>query len=443
METKEKNKKIVEDIYRTFVYGYPIVVLEIQKNTLTNTVEVTSEKAPVNQLLHAKSTASAEDKYIVMLNMDTVYSQVYFDLRKGPLYFRKPKTDRYATALLLDAYGNTIDILGTGSTGGNEEVNAVLVGPKDKDIEIPEHFTKIMMPTNDSWSLIRVITSGDQDREAVHQIQQGFDVRPFDQVGKDYVYPKGTYVKENDYITFEKINALTIQEYFDIFNRLIGDNLGLDPDEELLNAVRPYGIGAGLKFDINSFDDEVKEELAHFTKRMVSDFDKASANGGFSISKEGWTFPRDTIANFGREYLYRANVAWGGIGVNPVSMAIYPTAVTDAEGQLLHSDHNYVFHFSSLPPVNGFWSLTVYGDDKFQVPNEIGRYGINDRSEFTVNEDGSFDLYVQRNRPEEERVANWIPSGTRGIIVVLRLYLPKEEILNGTWNMPVISKEEE
>ena len=105
-------KKQIEDLYKAYVYGYPMVVLELQKRAMTNTVEPTSEKAPINQLIHANGIAGAKDKYIVMLNMDTVYSQVYFDLRNEPVYFKKPKSDRYATALILDAYGNSTGILG-------------------------------------------------------------------------------------------------------------------------------------------------------------------------------------------------------------------------------------------------------------------------------------------------------------------------------------------
>jgi hypothetical protein len=121
-------------------------------------------------------------------------------------------------------------------------------------------------------------------------------------------------------------------------------------------------------------------------------------------------------------------------------MAMYPTAVSDLDGKLLHSDNDYIIHFASLPPVNAFWSLTAYGDDKFQIPNEINRYGINDRSVFNINEDGSFDIYVQRNRPSEDKLNNWLPSGEVGFCLVLRLYLPQKEILNGTWPLPEITK---
>jgi hypothetical protein len=434
-----ENKSIVEKLYKAYVYGYPLVVLDLQKTTLTNTVEPDSFKAPINQLIHAKSTAGSDDKYIVMLNMDTVYSQIYFDLKDEPVYFKKPKTDRYATALLLDAYGNSVDILGTGATGGNDEVNAVLVGPDYKG-DVPEGLTRIDMPTNLCWSLIRVILNHPEDAENVAEIQNQFDARPLHAYGRDYIYPKGIYKPENDYVTFEKINSISIEEFFSIFNKAIGDNLGSEPDYEILNAVEEYGVGAGKKFSLDNFTSDVQAELVKFNDRLRADFAETSARGDYGVSNNGWIFPRDTIAHFGKEYMYRANVAWGGIGANPVSMAMYPTAVSDLEGKLLHSDNDYIIHFASLPPVNAFWSLTAYGDDKFQIPNEINRYGINDRSVFNLNEDGSFDIYVQRNRPSEDKLNNWLPSGEVGFCLVLRLYLPQEEILNGTWPLPEITK---
>lgn len=434
---KDTNQEIVEKLYQAYVYGYPLVVLEIQKNNLTNTVEPTREKAPINQLIHAKGTAGAEDKYIVMLNMDTVYSQAYFDLTKEPLYFKKPKTDRYATALLLDAYGNSIGILGTGDIGGNEQVDAVLVGPDYKG-EVPKEFVRIDMPTNLCWTLIRVLLKDEQDIENVYEIQKQFDVRPLSAYQKEYSYPKGSFNPAYEYVTFEKINQLDTAEFFEIFNHLIGDNLGVNPDYDILNAVKEYGVGAGKHFSLSAFSDEVQEQLQQFPKRMLEDFKEASERGEFGVYRDGWVFPKDTIAHFGKEYAFRANVAWGGVGANPVSMAMYPTALADNEGNALHSKNDYVIHFSSLPPVNGFWSLTVYGDDKFQIPNEINRYGINDRSDITINSDGSFDIYVQREKPSAEKVKNWLPSGEKGIQLVLRLYLPQQSILDGSWKLPIV-----
>ncbi len=439
MSIKGKTEDIVERLYKAFVYAYPPVMLELQKDALTNTVRPTSEKAPINQLIHAEGTAGAEDKYIVMLNMDTVYSQAYFDLKKEPLYFRKPKADRYTTALFLDAYGNAVDVVGTGGLGGDGEVNAVLVGP-DYHGELPDGLVRIDMPTNLSWTLIRVLLKDEDDIKNVKEIQKGFDVRPLSAYGKDYEYEKGSYDPAKDYVTFEKINSLSTQEFFDIFNSIIGDNLGNSPDAEILDPVAEYGVGAGKTFDIFSFDEDVRNELNKFHDRILADFEESSRTGAFGERRGSWIFPRETLANFGKEYVYRANVAWGGIGANPTYVALYPSAIADEEGKPLHSDNDYVFHFSSLPPVDGFWSLAAYGTDKFQIPNEIGRYGLNDRSKIDLNEDGSFDIYVQRDRPSEDKFNNWIPSGSQGLCLVLRLYLPRKEILDGTWEMPKIIK---
>lgn len=441
----KSNAEILEDLYQAYVYAYPLVVLDVQIKAQTNTVEVSNEKAPINQLIHAKGLATCEDKYIVMLNMDTVYSQAYLDLKEKPLYFRKPKADRYVSAEIIDAYGNCVAILGTGGTGGNGAVDAALTGPDFRG-EVPAELVRIKVPTNLAWILIRTLQNDPQtdpeDVGRVHEIQKGFDLRPLSSYGKEYQAPQGSYRTEYDYLPAEKLASLDVEEFFNRFNGLIADNPDQASPAALLESVRSFGIGAGALFQLSALPKELREPVSKFQSRLLADFEQASRNLQFSTNQDGWMIPKDNIANFGTDYLYRADIAYGGLGANPVSMAIYPSRVYDEQRRALHSDRKYRIHFPSEPPVDGFWSITVYGDDKFQIPNELNRSGLNDRSPIVKNEDGSFDIYIQRDRPEEGRVPNWLPSGERGIVVVLRLYLPRTELLDGTWKLPTLTTEE-
>lgn len=425
-------KEIVEKLYQAYVYAIPLVMYHLQRTASTNTVRATSKKAPVNQYIHADGLADAESKYIVMLNMDTVYSHIYFDLRKEPIYIKKPASDRYNTLELIDAYGDYIEILGTGFTGGDGETEAVLTGPDYKG-KIPDDIHVIHSPTNDLWGFIRILsrTNDNGDYGNIRKIQDGYEVRPFSSRNKTYVQPDGIYQPENDFVPFKKLNQLSTEEVFAIFNRNIQANPGKNYDKELLESVAGYGIGQGKTFMPKNLPEPVRDEVAAFHERMIKEF----ANTRYGYLVGDWMLSYPSIADFKKNYMFRANIAWGGAGANPVEMAIYPS-------HLLETGADTVVHFFERPAVRieegGFWSISIYGLNKFIIPNEIDRFGLNDRSDLVYNEDGSFDIFIQKNRPEGEMERNWLPNAGQPSLIVLRFYLPTEQLLKDEWKYPEI-----
>lgn len=428
-------QKIVDDIYKLYIYAYPLIVLDLHTKALTNTEVPTATKAPLNQYLHGADVAKAQDREIVHPNIDTVYSKAHMNLKDGPLYIHKPEADRYAAAEIIDAYGNCIANLGSGEIGGNGEVKAVLVGP-DYHGEVPEELIRIDVPTNACWTLTRILKNGN-DESQIKRIQQGFYIRPVAEYkNESYVPPKGSYNASYDFIPYDKLEQITVEEFFSIFNEMIGDNLGKNPDQELLVRGRKYGIGAGLEFRSDVFDSKVQKAFEGFYKRIVQDFDRELRR-----QETNWEFEKpecDGKADFKWSYLKRARVAWGGFGALPARVAIYPRAFWDEDGRELNGEEQYICHFYSEPPVKEFWSLTAYGEDQFLIPNELDRNGFNDRSKLKKNPDGSFDIYLQRDRPEEEKVDNWLPIGAGKFELVLRVYYAMEEFLDGEWKMPRI-----
>jgi len=146
---------------------------------------------------------------------------------------------------------------------------------------------------------------------------------------------------------------------------------------------------------------------------------------------------------YGIYYLKRAAVAMVGLGANQPEDAIYPLNIGDADGKPLAGEHNYVLHFSKeeLPPVNAFWSVTMYDEAGFQVANPINRFAIGDRDELKYNADGSLDLYLQHESPGSDKESNWLPSPATGTLgVTMRLYAPKPQALDGRWNPPAIKQ---
>jgi hypothetical protein len=156
----------------------------------------------------------------------------------------------------------------------------------------------------------------------------------------------------------------------------------------------------------------------------------------------GWLMNTDSVGVYGNYYLERAIVSMVGLGANPPEDAIYPLAETDADGQPLHGDNDYVLHFSKdeLPPVDGFWSVTMYDADGFQVANPINRFAIGDRDQLVYTADGSLDLYLRHQDPGADQQSNWLPAPRGPLGVTMRLYAPKPAALHGHWVPPPIKR---
>jgi hypothetical protein len=148
------------------------------------------------------------------------------------------------------------------------------------------------------------------------------------------------------------------------------------------------------------------------------------------------------IGVYGNAYLKRACVALAGLGANQPEDAVYPLNVADADGNPLDGGDDYVLQFDAaeLPPVEAFWSVTMYDGEGFQVANALDRFAIGDRDELAYNPDGSLDLYLQHRHPGPEREPNWLPAPEGPLGVTMRLYAPKPEALDGRWNPPAIRK---
>ena len=148
---------------------------------------------------------------------------------------------------------------------------------------------------------------------------------------------------------------------------------------------------------------------------------------------------------YGTDYRQRATTTWFGLGANRPEDAVYPTsegpdAVTKYSGA-----HRYVMHFNKgeMPPVNGFWSLTMYDANYFFVPNALNRYTLSQRNTFVTNPDGSVDLFMQHDSPVKDKEANWLPAPSGPFVLMLRMYWPKEKppsILDGTWKIPQVKQ---
>src|SRR5262249_49081897 len=156
----------------------------------------------------------------------------------------------------------------------------------------------------------------------------------------------------------------------------------------------------------------------------------------------GWMFTTRT-GLYATDYLGRALITAIGLGANRPQDAIYPTSQADGDGKPYSGANKYVMHFpkGQAPPVNGFWSLTMYDAQYFFVPNPLNKYTVSPRNDLRYNADGSLDVYIQNESPGKDKEANWLPAPKGDFILMLRLYWPKEappSILDGSWTLPAV-----
>jgi hypothetical protein len=209
-------------------------------------------------------------------------------------------------------------------------------------------------------------------------------------------------------------------------------------DEPIVAQMKRIGIEPGKSFDIGTLSPTVKkaiEEAPEAGKALM-----AWKVPTLARVVNRWSMNTDTMGVYGNYYLKRAIVAQVGLGANLPEDAIYPLNLGDETGKPLDGAHKYTLHFEkgATPPVNAFWSVTLYDGDGFQVANSLNRFAVSSWMPFKYNADGSLDLYFQNESPGKDREANWLPAPKGGFNLTMRLYGPKADALTGKWNPPAV-----
>lgn len=430
-----------------WVFSMPLVLMDATKTVGTNTVQATDKKAPVNQFLHARTLATAKFRQVVTPNVDTLYSQLFMDLSQDAVVIHKPASSRFLSLEVMNAWSDCVTVLGTGGgpqtgAGSDEERTYILTGP-DFAGDIPEGMTQVKMPTAIGWILGRTVCFGDGDLENVYALQSELTSLTLTAWRTGAPMPEGSYDEANEYVPIAHVLSLGPKDFFDRVNELLAENPAYPADAGMMARLGTIGVGPGLTFD----EAVLGENAGARWQEMLGGVRAELAEAAREYMMENGVFENfgEPIARFGTAYEYRAMVALAAFGANPVDVAIYPRAEKDGDGDALTGRNAYALRFEkgALPPVKdkGFWSITAYGDDDFLIDNELNRYCINDRSDVAFNEDGSLELYLQAERPEDEAKAkNWLPVGTEGFHLYMRIYLPEDSALDGTWRAPSIVK---
>lgn len=427
-ETDENIWETVEDAY---VYAFPLVLMDATETSATNTEEAVTGKAPVNQFIHSVALANAQFRNVVTPNVDTIYSQVWYDLSEEPMVYELPETDRFCKVQVLDGWTNTAAVL--------DKAGAYAITLSTWEGELPEGVTRIDVPTSMAWSITRIVLSGEEDLPNVYAIQEKMKLMPLSDYisGDTYEPPRGSYSEENDYIPVDKVLSMDPITFFNKANELMVKNPPAAADKEMLEKIAAVNVGPGMEFDTSVLTGYVAENW----KTMLTEIRIKLIKEGQKFSKKlgQWDYFGEPIGDFNTEYAYRALVALAGLGANTVEVALYPKIEQDADGNTLTGEKSYLLHFESYPQVleGGFWSVTAYGDDDFLIDNPVDRYCINNRSDLQANDDGSVDVILSEDAPEN--TTNWLPVGDGGFHLYMRIYTPDMDALE-TWTAPTITE---
>lgn len=300
------------------------------------------------------------------------------------------------------------------------------------------------------WLLGRIYCTGTpEDYKAVHALQDQMTAMPLSSYGKPYTAAPGVVDPGVDMKTSirDQVNAMDAASYFKLFAQLLKTNPPVAEDAPMLAKLAKIGIVPGQDFDASKLDPAVAKGLASAPKpaqeKIMSWLKEGVVAGDMKLT-DGWAFTTKT-GLYGTSYRQRALVTAIGLGANRPQDAVYPTSEGPGVLKKYSGAKKYVLHFNKgeLPPVDGFWSLTMYDANYFFVPNPVNRYTVSQRNKLKANADGSVDLYVQNESPGKDKEQNWLPAPKDQFILMMRLYWPKEKppsILDGSWKIPAVKE---
>ncbi len=443
----EETKAIAEE---GFIYGLPLVMNYAIMNEFVLDKDSSQYKGPFNTIANESRVFTYKDTAVVTPNSDTPYSMLWLDLRAEPVVISVPAVDskRYYSVQLIDGNAYNYGYIGSRATG-SEAGHYLVVGP-DWAGEKPEGIRQVFQSTTPfGLTIFRTQLFNADDIANVVKVQQGYKAQPLSAFLGTQAPPVPAAAG------FPAANTAGIKanffNYLDAALRFVPET---PADKEIRSKLASIGIGPGRSFDFKDLSAEHKAALLLAMKEGDSKIDAFLNTGSKDINgwKVGSLFGDGAFYN--GDWLKRAAAAKGGIYGNDGIEAMYPMSRVDSTGQTIDtSKHSYTLTFAKdqLPPVNAFWSVTMYdGKTQLLIENPINRYLINSPMlpDMKMNADGSLTIYIQKESPGKDKEANWLPAPDGEVYLVMRLYWPKTEdpsILpagSGTWSPPAVVRAE-
>jgi hypothetical protein len=436
--TPERAREIA---FEGYIYLYPLITMEITRRQLSSGPEGAQiGRGPANLFHHIRAFPPADFKAVVRPNFDTLYSSAWVDLSDGPVIVSAPDSGgRYYLLPCLDMWSDVFAVPGL-RTSGADPIDFALV-PPDWEGTLPVGVERIDAPTPTVWIIGRTQTNGPADYAAVNAFQDGLGLTPLASWGGGTL-PEPVVLDNPEWDTktppLDLVNGMPVGDYFALGAELMAQHPSHLTDWSIIARLRDIGFTPGQAFDLEAQSPTVRAAFDGIVTAALAAIRAEVRRVAPLIN--GWLTTTDSIGVYGNFYLKRAAVAMVGLGANPAEDAVYPLLEQDADGNPIDGGNAYTIHFDAdaLPPVDAFWSITMYDEAGFQVPNELDRFAIGDRDDLVYNADGSLDIHLQPDNPGPERVANWLPSVAGRAGVTMRLYLPRAEALTGGWSAPPV-----
>lgn len=346
-----------------YVFGYPLVLMDVSRAKMTNVAHPGAGAAPVNQFGNVRTFPDATFTDVVSPNADTLYSMAWLDLSKEPVVLSVPDTHgRYYLMPMLDAWTNVFASPGKRTTGTGKGDFAI-TGPGWSGT-LPAGVKEIKAPTDMVWIIGRTQTNGKADFKAVNAIQNQYKLTPLSAWGKPYTPPKDVPTDPNVDMKLAPVDAVAAMDAPTFFGRLAAlmkNNPPALADTPMVAKLRAMGVVAGEPFDINKNGPDVAKAIAGGVDDGKQRVKELGQNPGNMKSVNGWLITKGDIGSYGTNYDARAGVAWVGLGANLMADAMYPLCRVDGDGQPLNGANKYAIHFDKgeTPPANAFWSLTM------------------------------------------------------------------------------------
>ncbi len=373
-----------------------------------------------NRFRHARSLTTAKTQTVTQPNNDTLYSSAWLDLSARPVRIALPSSgERYLSLALMDMFTNNFAVLRGGSA---REV--VVIGPGS-----PEIPGAIRAPTAWVWALARTLVAGPEDLPAAHAVQDGLRIESPAGRAPIMVPPRSA--------PWPKV--------FAAIQALLSDTPPPAADAPLLAATAALGVAPGKPFDPARFSAAEGAEIASGLAEAL-----AIARQGDEAGPrlDGWLYPKAALGRFGDDYRYRAQIALSGLAALPTDEALYLRALSPDGSSQIDSRGAWRLRFApdALPPVDGFWSLTIYEvtpeGQAFLIDNPLQRYALGDRtSDLVRDHDGGLEILISAAAPPTGEAVNWLPAPTSGrpFLLNFRAYRPRPEFLSERYRMPPLT----
>lgn len=420
---------------QAYIYGFPLVVMDLTRQVSTAVTEPGELTAPVNQFSVMTHYPDASFRFIPRTGLDTQFALSWADLDEEALVLSVPDTDgRYYVIALFDMWSNVFESIGSRTTGTGAG-NFLLVGPGWQGTPPPGIHKVYRSPTRYVWVNGQMQSDGPHDYEVVNALQKQYRLTPLSAWGQVYTPPAAFVDPGIDTSPpIKQIQQMDAKTFFERMARLMKDNSPLPQDGPMLEKLKVLGIEPGKDFDFDKLDASIARALT----RAMAGYKLLEIGVQKLETENGWVVIPDDFADYGTDYLTRAGIALIGLGGVWPKDVLYPVAFLDSEDKALDAANRYVLHFDKgqTPPAKATWSVSMYDPDGFYVPNKLDRYHLAEWMPLKYSADGSLDIYIQTEPPGADKEPNWLPAPIDGTFnVVVRIFWPEQSALDHTWKM--------